>query len=346
VVDRAAAVIRGVKVLGLDSQNGRSYLPAALAAAVPLYEGAKVNVNHAKGHPTAPRDYQDRIGRLRGVHARAGAGLFGDLHLNPRHALAEQLLWDAAHAPENVGFSHNVQARTAQREGRTVVESIVAVHSVDLVADPATTRGLFESQYANSSTHGEASAAGRGVHLLAAPADREVGVSDIAAPAALRRPLADCTLAELRAARPDLALLLLTEEHDARLAAEAQLAESTVRLSELETRLAEHDAREALQARRRQAVSLLEEFGLPDPASNDPAATRLVDAAFMESLLAAPDERAQRALVSERAQLVAEVRRFVGGGAQSAQPRSREQQSIAGTAQTPRTSREFVRAIT
>src|SRR5690349_16096688 len=92
VVDRVAAVIRGVKVLGLDSQNGRSYLPAALAAAVPLYEGAKVNVNHAKGHPAAPRDYQDRIGRLRGVHARAGAGLFGDLHLNPRHALAEQLL--------------------------------------------------------------------------------------------------------------------------------------------------------------------------------------------------------------------------------------------------------------
>ena len=344
VVDRAAAVIRGVKILGLDSQNGRSYLPAALAAAVPLYEGAKVNVNHAKGHPTAPRDYQDRIGRLRGVHARAGAGLFGDLHLNPRHALAEQLLWDAAHAPENVGFSHNVQARTAQREGRTVVESIVAVHSVDLVADPATTRGLFETRLNDSSQCGGATVVGRGL-LGETMVDGADACGGTAVSAALRRPLADCTLAELRAARPDLALLLLTEEHDARLAVQAQLAESAARLAEVEARLAEHESREALDQRRRQAVSLLEEFGLPDPESGDPAASRLVDPAFMESLLAAPDERAQRALVTERARLVAEVRRFVGG-AKGAQPRSREQQSIATSTQSPRGGREFVRAIT
>ena len=44
-----------------------------------------------------------------------GEGLFGDLQYNPKHALAEQLSWDAEHAPENVGFSHNVQARTAKR---------------------------------------------------------------------------------------------------------------------------------------------------------------------------------------------------------------------------------------
>lgn len=352
VVDRAAAVIRGVKILGLDSQNGRSYLPGALAAAVPLYEGAKVNVNHAKGHPTAPRDYQDRIGRLRGVHARAGAGLFGDLHLNPRHALAEQLLWDAAHAPENVGFSHNVQARTAQREGRTVVESIVAVHSVDLVADPATTRGLFETRLNDTSQCGGATVVGRGL-LDGTMVDGVDACGETTVPAALRRPLADCTLAELRAARPDLALLLLTEEHDARLAAQAQLAdseaelaESAARLTEVEARLAEYTTREALTERRRQVVSLLEEFGLPDPASSDPAASRLVDAPFLENLLAAPDERAQRALVSERARLVAEVRRFVGGAAPSAQPRSREQQSIGGATHAPRSSKDFVRAIT
>jgi len=352
VVDRAAAIIRGVKILGLDSQNGRSYLPGALSAAVPLYEGAKVNVNHAKGHPTAPRDYQDRIGRLRGVHARAGAGLFGDLHLNPRHALAEQLLWDAAHAPENVGFSHNVQARTAQREGRTVVESIVAVHSVDLVADPATTRGLFETRLNDSSQCGGATVVGRGL-LGETMVDGADACGGTAVSAALRRPLADCTLAELRAARPDLALLLLTEEHDARLAVQAQLAdsatqlaESAARLAEVEARLAEHTARESLTERRRQVVSLLQEFGLPDPASNDPAASRLVDAAFMESLLAAPDERAQRALVTERARLVAEVRRFVGDAAPATQPRSREQQSIAGAMHSPRGGREFVRAVT
>jgi hypothetical protein len=144
-VDRQAGVIRGVKILGLQSRNGRTYLPEALEQAVPLYERAKVNVNHPKGCPNAPRDYQDRIGVIRNVIVRSGEGLFGDLHFNPKHALAEQLIWDAEHLPENVGFSHNVEARTRRDGDQVVVEAILRVQSVDLVADPATTRGLFES---------------------------------------------------------------------------------------------------------------------------------------------------------------------------------------------------------
>ena len=145
-VDRPAGLIRGVKVLGLESRNGRSYLPEALAQAARLYEGAKVNVNHPRGNPGGPRDYQDRIGAIRNVVVRAGEGLFADFQYNPKHALAEQLAWDAEHAPENVGFSHNVEARVARRGERVVVEAITRVQSVDLVADPATTRGLFESE--------------------------------------------------------------------------------------------------------------------------------------------------------------------------------------------------------
>jgi len=144
-VDRPSGVIRGVKVLGLESRNGRTYLPEALCEASPLYEEAKVNVNHPKGNPTGPRDYQDRIGVIRNVSVRPGAGLFADFFFNPKHALAEQLMWDAEHAPENVGFSHNVEARLSRRGDQVVVEAITRVQSVDLVADPATTRGLFES---------------------------------------------------------------------------------------------------------------------------------------------------------------------------------------------------------
>ena len=144
-VDRPAGVLRGVKILGLSSRNGRRYLPEALAQAAPLYEGAKVNVNHPKGGPRSPRDYQDRIGVIRGVTAGT-EGLFGDFHFNPRHPLAEQLLWDAENAPENVGFSHNVEARLGRQGDEATVEAIVRVASVDLVADPATTRGLFEAE--------------------------------------------------------------------------------------------------------------------------------------------------------------------------------------------------------
>src|SRR6185295_1639932 len=153
-VDRTAGIIRGIKVLGLRSRNNREYKPEALARAVGLYEGAKVNVNHPKGHPLTPRDYQERIGVIRGVEHTPGEGLFADFHFNPKHYLSEQLIWDAEHAPENVGFSHNVQAQTSQRDGATVVEEILRVQSVDLVADPATTRGLFES---DRTTRSEAS---------------------------------------------------------------------------------------------------------------------------------------------------------------------------------------------
>ncbi len=163
-VDRQAGVIRGVKILGLESRNGRTYLPEALSGATGLYEEVKVNVNHAKGNPGGPRDYQDRIGVIRNVAVRAGEGLFADFHFNPKHSLAEQLAWDAEHAPENVGFSHNVQAQTRRHGERVVVEAITRVQSVDLVADPATTRGLFESK-ADGDGAGSGGKAARGLSI-------------------------------------------------------------------------------------------------------------------------------------------------------------------------------------
>ena len=144
-VEREAGIIRGVKILGLESRNGRVYPAGVLEQARALYEGAKVNVNHPKGNPLGPRDYQDRIGVIRNVRSMGEAGLFGDLHFNPRHGLAAQLEWDARNAPENVGLSHNVLARTARREEKTIVEAITRVVSVDLVADPAATQGLYEA---------------------------------------------------------------------------------------------------------------------------------------------------------------------------------------------------------
>lgn len=143
-VDRESGVIHGVKILGLESRNGRSYDPKALAKAVGLYEGIRVNVDHP-GKTSTQRSYRDRFGQLKNVQVTA-TGLVGDLHFNPRHALAEQFLWDAEHQPDNAGFSHNADGRTAQKDGLTIVEEITRVHSVDLVADPATTKSLFESE--------------------------------------------------------------------------------------------------------------------------------------------------------------------------------------------------------
>lgn len=144
-IDREQGILHGVKILGLASRNRRDYPAKTLAGALPLYERAKVNLDHPAGRPLEARRYRDRFGVIRNVALREEEGLFADFHFNPRHPLAEQLLWDAEHAPENVGFSHHVEAVVENRDGKQVVREILAVRSVDLVADPATTRGLFES---------------------------------------------------------------------------------------------------------------------------------------------------------------------------------------------------------
>jgi hypothetical protein len=150
-VDAAAGIIRGVKVVGHESKNGRTYTREALRAAIDMYEGAKVNVNHPAGQGGQPRDYRDRIGSLRNVREESD-GLYADLHYNPEHANAKQLAWDAQNAPENLGLSHNTYGRTTTKNGRTIVEAIFKVHSVDLVADPATVKGLFEGEQTVSDT--------------------------------------------------------------------------------------------------------------------------------------------------------------------------------------------------
>lgn len=145
-VDRTRNTIHGVKILGVMSRNKRRYPIETLIKAIPLYENAKVNVDHPVGEPGRPRSYSDRIGTIKSVDVKNKDGLYADFHYNPSHPLSEQLLWDAEHSPENVGFSHNVEAVLKHDENGAIVDKILAVRSVDLVADPATTCGLFESE--------------------------------------------------------------------------------------------------------------------------------------------------------------------------------------------------------
>lgn len=272
-VDQQAGVLRGVKVLGVASRNGRRYPDDVLRRALPLYEGAKVNVNHPKGDPLSPRDYQDRIGVLRDVEFRSGSGLFGVLHFNPRHTLAEQLVWDAENSPENVGLSHNVLARTTQDGDAVVVAEITKVLSVDLVADPATTRGLFEQSKRREHAH--------------PPAAESVVDLD---------PLAGLTLEQLEDARPDLTQAVRAPlEHE---------------LASLRATIDRLYAREAAQERRRHVEQALTEHGLPTPADDDPAAERLVSQEFLRRLLEASDDAEVDRLVKDRADAVAEAARW------------------------------------
>lgn len=146
-VDKTSGVVRGVKVIGFESKNGRVYPPDLLKRSVHLYEGAKVFVDHTDDK--TGRKYQERFGTLKSARFVEGKGIHADHHFNPEHPLAKQYMWDAEHAPDAVGFSHKALLRFAPKldpQGRKVVEEIGQVLSVDLVAEPATTNGLFESQ--------------------------------------------------------------------------------------------------------------------------------------------------------------------------------------------------------
>jgi hypothetical protein len=143
-VDREAGVIRDVKILGYASANGRRYAPEAARRAIGLYEGIRVNVDHPPAaRPEAERSLASRFGVLKNVAARED-GLYGDLHYLRSHPLAEMAVEAAERMPEALGLSHNAEGRVSQSGNEAIVEEIVRVRSVDLVADPATTRSLFE----------------------------------------------------------------------------------------------------------------------------------------------------------------------------------------------------------
>ncbi len=143
-IDRDNGILRNVKILGSDSNNNRIYLFDALKKAIPLYEGMKVNVNHGD-MPGSRRDLEDRMGVLRNVKVQED-GLFADFHFNPKHRFADQLIWNAEHDPNNIGFSHDATCRHTRRNGVMIIEEIQVVKCVDLVGQPATTVGLFESE--------------------------------------------------------------------------------------------------------------------------------------------------------------------------------------------------------
>jgi len=145
-VDRGAGVIRGVRVLGRQSRNGREYSDRALNEAARLYQGIGVNLNHAdRRESSLERSVEAGFGWLEAVEVRAD-GVYGDLHFLKSHPQAAMIVEAAERNPRRFGLSHHAEGRVARSNGKNVVESIERVRSVDMVQNPATNAGLFESE--------------------------------------------------------------------------------------------------------------------------------------------------------------------------------------------------------
>jgi hypothetical protein len=142
-VDREAGIIYGAKILGRNSANRRQYSDDALNDATRLYEGRKVCLNHDRSDPKRERGILEEVAVIRNAR-RKGDGVYGDLHMFQSHKATPLILERADKFPDTFGLSHNAEGKQS-RDGR-IIESLSMVRSVDIVGDPATNAGLFESR--------------------------------------------------------------------------------------------------------------------------------------------------------------------------------------------------------
>lgn len=162
-VDREAGIIFGVKMLGQVSVNTHDtpgvdrteYTDAAMADALPLYEGLPAYIDHAgPGQTRSVRSAENAVGKWREVQHRRGDGYYGNLKLLKSHPMATRLMEAAESDDLNDLFtcSHHAYGQSSVKGRTLVVTKIPRVKSVDIVTSGGTVRSLFEASQTMKTT--------------------------------------------------------------------------------------------------------------------------------------------------------------------------------------------------
>lgn len=140
-LDPENKIVFNVALLRSISENGRRYSENAMQNFADLSEGKKAYLNH--DDKTKPRSIRDLLGFFDSVRVD-GDVIRGSLHyLETYSDLIESIV---EKNPNLVGFSpHLFGDVMARDDGINEVLSVGVVESIDLVTEPATTTGLFES---------------------------------------------------------------------------------------------------------------------------------------------------------------------------------------------------------
>lgn len=138
-VNRESGTIADVLICGTESANGRDYPVEVFRRDFKAYEGRPVNCDHGR-EATVDR----RFGWFTDVRVGEDGRPRGTLNVLNSHPMAARVLEAAERNPGLFGFSHVAMCETRTAGGREIVEAIKSVESIDLVAEPATTKGLFE----------------------------------------------------------------------------------------------------------------------------------------------------------------------------------------------------------
>jgi len=144
-VDKSAMTLRNVALCGLVSKNNRTYTREALQSGASKYEGVRVYLDHPSKESERQgwRSVRDLAGKIENARFD-GSKVRGDIVLlgNEGGKLTFEL---ANQMPEIAGMSHNAFGKYRREDGQEIVESIERVVSVDVVTEPATNDGFFES---------------------------------------------------------------------------------------------------------------------------------------------------------------------------------------------------------
>jgi hypothetical protein len=149
-VDEENGCLHNVKVLGLNSANGRRYSPEAIKRAAAKYEGKHLNIDHVT-KPNERRSAEKRFGWLEGLYVKPDGLYAKKLNYLKSHPMSGVVVEAARRNPTLFGLSHSAIGNGRRENGVEVIEEIEDVESVDVVADPATTSGLHESRSGDSS---------------------------------------------------------------------------------------------------------------------------------------------------------------------------------------------------
>lgn len=139
-------LIKGICLINRVSKNNRIYLDEALKDIVKLADGIKVNLDHLSRDVNGKaRSVKDLIGKI--INPRQiNGGVFGDLEVLKSQ---DWIFAIATQMPEMAGMSIVAKGKISDEpdsQGRQQVESVTQLTSIDLVSNPATTKGLFENK--------------------------------------------------------------------------------------------------------------------------------------------------------------------------------------------------------
>jgi hypothetical protein len=134
-------IVRRALLISPVSSNQRVYTADALRNAVAKYNTV-ANLDHDWETSVANRfGYYDNA-----TYDEATNRIYADLHFLKSHPFAAQFMEAVRRMPHVMGFSHVAQCEgETNPDGVYVISTIHDVLSVDIVADPATTGGIFES---------------------------------------------------------------------------------------------------------------------------------------------------------------------------------------------------------